>query len=121
MRLLNSIKNALRGIRFCVVFERNFRIQVIVALVAFLLGVLFNISTIEWFVILICSGIVIGLEMVNTTIEKLSNLITETIHPQIKQIKDIAAGAVGLVSIISMIIGFIIFLPKLLLFLKHLK
>ena len=49
----------------------------------------------------------------NTTIEKLSDTITKSIHPVLKQVKDIAAGAVCLVSIISFIIGCIIFLPKI--------
>jgi diacylglycerol kinase len=57
--------------------------------------------------------------MINTAIEKLSNIVTESIHPVIKQVKDITAGAVCLVSILSFIIGCIIFLPKIALVIKY--
>jgi len=57
--------------------------------------------------------------MMNTTIEKLSNEISQSINPVIKQVKDVAAGAVFLSSIISFVVGMIIFLPKIkLMFIK---
>ncbi len=113
MKFLNSFKYAIQGIKHCSIFERNFRIQLVIALLAIVSGIFFKISTVEWLAILFCSSLVLSLEMVNTTIEKLSNVVTEKIHPVIKQVKDIAAGAVFLVSIMSFIIGSIIFLPKI--------
>ena len=113
MRFLKSFKYALQGIKHCSVTEKNFRIQLVIAGIAFLFGIVFTISVAEWLAILFCSALVLALEMVNTTIEKLSDAITKSIHPVLKQVKDIAAGAVCLVSIISFIIGCIIFLPKI--------
>jgi diacylglycerol kinase len=113
MRFLRSFKYALLGIKHCSVSEKNFRIQLIIAAITFFFGIALRISATEWLAILLCFALVLGLEMINTTIEKLSNIITESIHPVIKQIKDIAAGAVCLVSIISFITGCIIFLPRI--------
>ena len=113
MRLVKSFKYALQGIKHCSVSEKNFRIQLAIAAIAFFFGIVFTITTVEWLAILFCSALVLGLEMVNTTIEKLSDTITKSIHPVLKQVKDIAAGAVCLVSIISFITGCIIFLPKI--------
>jgi diacylglycerol kinase len=54
------------------------------------------------------------MELLNTAIEKICDLITKDIHPIIKVIKDIAAAAVLIAAIGSFLSGVIIFLPKIL-------
>jgi diacylglycerol kinase len=119
MRFINSFKYALQGIKYCSVFEKNFRIQLVIVSITFFFGFVFRISGTEWLLVLFCSALVLALEMINTTIEKLSNVVTESIHPVIKEVKDIAAGAVCIASVVSFITGCIIFLPKLQSFIKH--
>jgi diacylglycerol kinase len=118
MRFLKSFRYACQGIKHCFNSEKNFRIESVIALMAFLSGMICRISATEWLAVLFCAALVLGFEMVNTSIEKLSDIVTKSIHPVIKQVKDIAAGAVCLVSIISFIIGCIIFLPKIQSFIK---
>ena len=119
MRLLKSFGYALQGVKYCLCYEKNFRVQLCVATITFIGGLYFRISSHEWLTILFCSTLVLSLEMINTTIEKLSNEISQSFNSVIKQVKDIAAGAVLLSSIISFIVGMIIFLPKIkLLFIK---
>jgi undecaprenol kinase len=60
----------------------------------------------------------LAMEMVNTAIEKLSDVVQEAFHPAIKKVKDIAAGAVLAAATGSFFIGAVIFLPKIILFLK---
>ena len=119
MRFIRSFKYALQGIKYCSVFEKNFRIQLVIVSMTFFCAFVFKISVTEWLAILFCSALVLALEMVNTTIEKLSNVVTKSVHPVIKEVKDIAAGAVCLVSVMSFITGCIIFLPKIQSFIKH--
>lgn len=119
MRFLKSVIYAWHGIKYCFKSEKNFQIQSVVSLITLSAGFLFKINTSEWIAVLICIALVQGLEMVNSAIEKLSNVVTESIHPIIKLVKDIAAGAVLFVSIISFIIGCIIFLPKIELLVKY--
>ncbi len=64
--------------------------------------------------VLLCSGSVLCLEMLNSALEKLADIVEPAFHPQIKIVKDVAAGAVLLASIMSAIIGTIIFLPEIL-------
>ena len=120
MKFLKSFMYALQGIRYCCVFERNFRVQLAMTAVTIFSGLRFQISAIDWMAILICLALVLGFEMVNTSIEKLADTITTSLHPSIKQVKDIAAGAVCLAAIFSSVIGCIIFIPKLLPLIKHL-
>lgn len=93
--------------------ERNGRIQLFIAVFVVLAGLILSVSLWEWIILLICIASVISLEMINSAIEKVCNLIQPQYHPAVKVIKDIAAGAVLWCSLISGVIGIIIFLPKL--------
>ena len=94
--------------------ERNGRIQLAIAIVVVLLGAGLDITNTEWIAMLICIAAVLSLEMMNSAIEKICNLVHPTYHPSIKTIKDMAAAAVLFASVVSTIIGAIIFLPKIL-------
>ncbi len=76
-------------------------------------GFYFEISNIEWILQLFAIAMVLGIEGLNTAVEKLSDYIQPKFDPKIGLIKDISAGAVMLVSIAATIIGFIIYLPKI--------
>lgn len=68
---------------------------------------------IEWIFILLCIGGVITLELINSSIENVVDLVTEETHPLAKKAKDMAAAAVFFFALVSVVIGCIIFIPKL--------
>ena len=76
-------------------------------------GFYYEISNIEWILQLFAIAMVLGIEGMNTAVEKLSDFVQPKFDPKIGFIKDISAGAVMLVSIAATIIGFIIYLPKI--------
>ncbi|MEO6539738.1 MAG: diacylglycerol kinase family protein [Ferruginibacter sp.] len=118
MKLIKSFAYAWNGIRSCFVSEPNFRIHSILSIVVIILSLAFHISTYEWIGVGFCIAFVIAMEMLNTAIEKLCDVVHPDIHPGIKKVKDIAAGAVLISAIFSLITGLIIFLPKIILYLK---
>lgn len=76
-------------------------------------GFYFEISAGEWMAQLISIGMVMGVEGLNTAVEKISDYIQPNDDPKIGFIKDISAGAVMIVSIIACIVGLVIYVPKL--------
>jgi diacylglycerol kinase (ATP) len=76
-------------------------------------GFYYEISNIEWVLQILAIALVLGIEGMNTAIEKISDYIQPDFDIKIGFIKDISAGAVMLVSIASTIIGLIIYLPKI--------
>ena len=112
--MLKSFKYAFEGIFSAIKKERNMKIHIAMMLAVIVAGIIFSISKIEWICCLFCFGLVISLEMVNTAIEVLADLVDEKYNEKIKLIKDVAAGAVLVSAIISAIIGLMIFIPKLL-------
>ncbi len=100
---------ALKGLWAATADQRNLKVQLVVAVIVVIAGFYFSITGVEWCIILICIALVMGLELVNTAIENLVDLVTIERHPLAGKIKDIAAGAVLAVSVISLIIGLIVF------------
>src|SRR4051812_49202939 len=110
---LKSFYYAWLGLKRCALKERNFRIQLIGAAAVIFVSTALHISSMEWLIILICTGSVLCLEMINTALEHLCNVISTDFHAGIKTIKDIAAGAVLLCAFVSLVCGAIIFIPKI--------
>ena len=120
MKHKNTFIHAARGIGHAFRKETNFRIHVLALTLVIVLGVVLQISTIEWLFVAGCSMLVLSMELMNTAIENMCNLISEEYHPLIKIIKDVAAAAVLVSAIGSIITGLIIFLPKIFFQIKYL-
>lgn len=115
--LLKSFTNAFAGMAHFFANDRNGKIHLASAITVVITSITLHISAIEWLAILLCIALVIGLEMLNSALEKLCDLVEPNYHPTIKVIKDVSAAAVVLAAIISVVIGVIIFLPKIILLL----
>jgi len=77
-------------------------------------AIAFQITKIEWCLIVISIAAVWTAEAMNTAIEKLTDLVSPELHPLAGKTKDAAAGAVLVIAIGAAIVGGIIFLPHIL-------
>lgn len=111
---IKSFRDAFRGIYCAIKSERNMQIHIVVALAVVVGGIVFQISSTEWIMCVVCFGMVISAELFNTAIESIVDLVSPEQHPLAGRAKDVAAGAVLFAAICSAIIGFIVFLPKVL-------
>jgi diacylglycerol kinase len=111
--ILKAFSNAFNGLGYFFLLERNAKVQLAFATIVVVLAVGFGVSTTQWIAVLLCIAMVLCLEMVNTALEKICDVVQEEYHPVIKIVKDVAAGAVLLACIVATIIGGIIFLPKI--------
>ena len=104
---------AIEGIIYAVKTQRHMRYHLFAALAALILGLVLNISRIEF--ILLCMSIVLVLvtEMLNTAIETTVDMISEEYHPLARNAKDIAAGVVLIASIGALMLGYLILYPAL--------
>ena len=106
-----SFGYAFEGIWTGIRKERNMRIHCLAVILVTAAGTFFGLSAAEWCICLLLFGMVISLELVNTAVEAVVDLVTEEKKPLAKIAKDTAAGAVLFSAIISVIIGLVIFLP----------
>jgi len=113
MRFLKSFVYAWNGLKYSLLAERNFKIHLTITVMVIVSGIGFKISSTEWIAVFVCIALVLSMEMLNTVIEKLCDVVHPAESHQIKIIKDISAAAVLVGAIASVIIAFIIFLPKI--------
>jgi len=112
--LINSFRCAFNGIKISFESGRNIIIHYIIAMIVILVGIFLKISLKEWITCIILFGLVISMEMINTALETIVNLVTPQINPMAKKAKDLSAGAVLVIAIAAAAAGLIIFIPKIL-------
>jgi diacylglycerol kinase len=112
-KLLQSLKNARKGINYVFKTQSNFRFQAGVAIVLVVLAFFLSLETWEYIVIVFLAVWVMVMEIINTVIEKFNDLLKPRFNHYSGLIKDIMAGAVLLTVLGSAVIGLIIFWPHL--------
>lgn len=114
--IINRIKSvgyASKGALLLLKTEPSIKIQFIIALIVSAAGFYFDISSNEWAIQLLATGLVMSIEGINTAIEAMADFVHPEHHNKIGLIKDIAAGAVFIASVFASIVGLIIYLPKI--------
>lgn len=112
-KFINSFKYPIKGLFYAYRNEQNLAVDVGIALVVVVFGLLFGINKIEWIVLVLTMGLVISCELINTAIEAVVDLVTQEYHPLAKVAKDTSAAAVFIFAIVAVIVGIIIFVPKI--------
>jgi len=106
-----ALKYAFNGLRYALVNERNFRIEILCAIFTIALAFIFKITMFAWLILVINICSVLAAELFNTAVEKLADISCKEINPVIEIIKDMAAAAVLLSVLSAIICGLIIFIP----------
>src|SRR5690242_18880924 len=106
---LAGFRHAWKGISLAFISERNVKIHFAIATLTIAGGFYCNITSTEWCIIILCIGLVLALELINTAIENLTDLVTQEWKPLAGKVKDVAAGAVLIASLSALIIGVILF------------
>ena len=111
---LKSIGFALKGAYKLITTEHSIMIQFSIAILLVIAGFYFHISREEWMMQTLAVGLVLGIESLNTAVEKIADFIHPEFHDRIGFIKDIAAGAVMFAATAAIVVGLLIYVPKFL-------
>ena len=109
---IKSIRYAVKGAYKLVTTEHSVMVQSSLAIIMIVAGFLFEIDRYEWMMQILAFGLVLGIESLNTAVEKIADFIHPEFHDKIGFIKDIAAGAVMFAAIAAIAIGLLIYIPK---------
>jgi len=115
---LQSFKYALNGLKILIIEEHNSRIHLFTAIIVVILGFLLKISSFEWLAVSFAIGFVITSEIINSAIENIADFVSPDKNDLIKKVKDLAAAAVLISAITALAIGIIIFLPKIIMYVR---
>lgn len=108
-----SLRHALDGISFTLRSQRNFRIHLGVAAAVLWAGLALRLSRLEFLLLLLTVIVVLLVELLNTALEVMMNLVEARNHPVVRHAKDIAAGAVLVTALGAAGVGTLLFWPKL--------
>ena len=111
---LKSFGYAIKGLKSATCTERNFQTHLLTVFAIIIIGFVLKIAPWEWVSIIFCFALVLGMELINSSIEKLADILIPEYNEKIGLVKDIAAGAVFICAIAAAVVGAIIFIPKLL-------
>lgn len=111
--VIKSFNYAVEGIIYSLSTQRHMRFHYLIAFFVILGSLFFELSKVEFAIIILCIGLVIICEMINTAIESVVDLITDEYAPLAKIAKDVSAGAVLVSALVSVAIGYLIFFNKI--------
>lgn len=110
-RLAKSFHNAFRGVIRLLNDQQNARIHATAAILVGILAYTLGVSRVEATILFMSIIMVFAIEILNTAIEKLSDIIEPRDDARIAYIKDGMAGAVLITAIIAVVVAILIFLP----------
>ncbi len=110
-RLFTKFWNAGKGFWILIKEEKSLWFHLIVTFAVITMGIIFNITNTEWMILALTIGLVIGMEIMNTGLEYLIDLVSFEYNLKAKKVKDLAAAATLFAAIISIAVGLIIFIP----------
>jgi diacylglycerol kinase len=104
---------AFRGVYLAVRHERSCWVHLAATVGVIVLGVALRISPQEWAIVLLGMGLVWTAELLNTAIERLSEIVQPDQDSRVEALLDIAAGAVLCGTSFTVLVGAVVFLPRL--------
>jgi diacylglycerol kinase (ATP) len=109
MRFWRSFNHAFAGIMYAARTQPNMRTHLAIAVLVILASLLLRLDRFYVVALAIIIAVVLALELLNTAVEALVDLMVVTDHPLAKTAKDAAAGAVLVASIAAVVVGYLIF------------
>jgi len=107
---VESFKYAVDGILDVFRTQKHMRFHFVTVVLVLLVALMFGLDKKDILVLLFTISLVLVAEMINTSIEAVVDLVTQTYHPLAKFAKDAAAGAVLIATGTSVLVGCVLFL-----------
>ncbi len=109
-KLQQSFRRAGNGLKLAFCQEHTFRVFCFLAIVVFSLMIIFRVSGIEALMLILVVGIMLSLELLNSQIEKVLNIIHPQASSKVWEIKDMSSAAILIAAVSSAILGLFLFL-----------
>ncbi|HAI73873.1 MAG TPA: diacylglycerol kinase [Candidatus Moranbacteria bacterium] len=106
-----SLSCATRGLSHIIKNEKNFQNELAAAALVVFVMFYFDVTRTEMTaLVLVIAGVLI-MELLNTIVERVVDILKPKVHPYARLIKDLMAATVLISVIFAIVIGLIIFLP----------
>lgn len=106
-----SLAHAFDGLSYAIKRERNFQIELVCGFFVLTLILVFKVKSWEAVVLILMVAGVLIMELSNTVMERIVDMLKPKVHPYARLIKDIMAASVLISSCVAVAVGIIIFYP----------
>ncbi len=111
--VIQAFNYAFEGLIHVLRRERNMRVHFALAAGVLVLAFAYGVTKLQPIALLLAIAFVLIAEMLNTAIEEMIDLFTDSYDPRAKFAKDVAAGAVLIASVTALVIGYLVLSPRL--------
>ncbi len=111
-RHAKSFKYAFAGLAHTLINEPNFRVQLVISVATIFFGLKYQISYIEWGLLIISDGLMLSAEMINTVVENFIDVLIPERNDGARIIKDVSAGFVLISALVLLFVFLLIFYPR---------
>jgi diacylglycerol kinase (ATP) len=118
LRLIRSFGYAFKGLWYATKTQFNFRIHLVAGMVTVAAGFYLHLQQNDWLWVSLAITAVLTAELLNTSIEVLTDRVSPEYNVKAGHVKDVAAGAVTVTVAFAVVVGFIIMLPKIIMLFK---
>ncbi|MDO6737326.1 diacylglycerol kinase [Wenyingzhuangia sp. 2_MG-2023] len=111
-----SLGYAIKGLLLLLQTENAIKVHAFSTILLTIIGFIFQLNATEWMFQFLTLGLVISIEALNTSVEKIADFIQPNFDEKIGTIKDVSAGAVLFSGVFGAIVVGIIYIPKIILY-----
>ncbi len=108
-----AFKYVFRGMFWMLKHEASFQVQTVLLFMSLMIARFLKFDFFEWIIIIVLWGIIFTAETFNTSVEKLSDVVSPDFNEKIRDVKDISAGAVGWVALTGAVVFFLLILRRI--------
>ena len=112
--------NSWHGLVYFYKYERSAILHLVAAILMLLGAWMLEMSPMEWLVIIMVLFTTLSVELLNTAIEKVCDLVTKDYNMNIKVAKDAGSAATGVLTLVRIVVVLIIYVPKIIEFVESL-
>lgn len=102
---IDALRDAIDGIACAFRDQPNFRVQIVLGIVAVALAAFLRFNVTRWTVLALTIGFVLAAELFNTCLEHFVDLVQPQSHPLARAAKHAGAGAVLVVTVMALFVA----------------
>lgn len=110
--LMGVFKNSWSGIYHFYKYERSAILHLIAAILMLLGAWLLDMTPMEWLLIIMVLFTTLSVELLNTAIEAVCDLVMPEYNEYVKIAKDAGSAATGVLTLVGIVVILIIYIPK---------
>ena len=111
--ILYNFVYSFQGLEYAYLHEKSMWIHAILSTITIIIGLFLNLRLIEWGIIFIVLGAILSIELLNTGLEAVVDMITIKYNELAKIAKDCGSAATFVATLIGFITILVIYVPKI--------